>query len=65
MTSPCDDTCVPIPCPNCGTAIPKTIGWLLHNDHIGCDCGARLRIDASPLRADLAARSESQGAAAD
>ena len=57
MTPPCNDKSVPIPCPNCGAAIPKTIGWLLHNDHIGCGCGARLRIDAGPLRAGLAALS--------
>jgi len=61
MTPPSSDKSVPIPCPNCGTEIPKTIGWLLSNDHIGCGCGARLRIDASPLRADLAALSAPAG----
>ena len=55
MTPPSEDQSIPFPCPNCGTEIQKTVGWFLRNDHIGCGCGAHLRIDASALRAGLAA----------
>ena len=55
MTPPSEDHCIPFPCPNCGTEIRKTIGWFLRNDHIGCGCGVHMHVDASALRAGLAA----------
>ena len=54
MTPPSDDHCIAFPCPNCGTEIQKTIGWLLRNDHIGCGCGLHQRVNASDLRKGLA-----------
>jgi hypothetical protein len=55
MTPPGDEHSVPFPCPNCGTKIETTVGWLQHNNRIDCGCGARLNIDNSALRAGLAA----------
>jgi hypothetical protein len=55
MTPPSEEQCIPFPCPNCGTEIRKTIGWFLRNDHVGCDCGVHMTVDASALRAGLAA----------
>lgn len=55
MTPPSDDDSIAFPCPSCGTDIQKTIGWLLRNDRLGCGCGAHFRVNASALRAGLAA----------
>ena len=55
MTPPSDDRSVPFPCPNCGTEIETTVGWLQRNARLDCGCGARLNIDTTALRADLAA----------
>jgi len=61
MTPPSEDHCIPFPCPNCGAEIRKTIGWFLRNDHIGCDCGVHMHVDATALRAGLAAALASPG----
>jgi hypothetical protein len=48
-----DDAAVPIPCPACGNKIEKTVGWLKSNEHVICDCGSRINVDANNVIAGL------------
>jgi hypothetical protein len=36
MKSMLDQLPLPIPCPNCGHSIDKTIGWFRSNDKLAC-----------------------------
>ena len=62
MTPPSEDQCILFPCPNCGTEIRKTVGWFLRNERLGCGCGVHYQVDASALRAGLAAALAPPGA---
>jgi prophage tail gpP-like protein len=48
-----DDAIVPIPCPECCKKIEKTVGWLKSNEHVICDCGSRINVDANKVIAGL------------
>jgi hypothetical protein len=48
-----DDAAIPIPCPACGNKIEKTVSWLKSNDHVICDCGSRINVDANKVIAGL------------
>lgn len=44
-----DDESIDIPCENCSSETPKTIGWLKTNSQFICSCGAVIEIDSDDL----------------
>jgi hypothetical protein len=48
-----DDAAVPIPCPACGNKIERTVDWLKSNEHVICNCGNRINVDANKVIAGI------------
>ena len=49
-----DNQSIDIPCPDCGHKVAKTIAWLKTHRDFTCRCGARVSLDPSQLRGQIA-----------